>query len=274
MIQDVEADCFGLTDRGKVRAINQDQFLIATMHKMLEIQQTSLPNHTRERLTSGAVARLILVADGVGGGAAGEEASGLALEAVAYYVTTSMKCFYQHETDLEEDLLNALETSVRNSHRMVQSAASSSPDYAGMATTLTVVHLLWPRAYIVHVGDSRCYLLRDGRLIPLTRDQTLAQGLVDEGVMSKDTAEHSPLSHVLSSAIGKEIAPVSESIELQNNDSILLCTDGLTKHVNDDQIKAAMQDGDSSESTCRTLVAAALDGGGTDNVTSVVCRFA
>ena len=100
-IKDVQVDCFGLTDCGHVRKVNQDQFLIATMHKMLEIQQTSLPNHTRERLTSGAVARLILVADGVGGSAAGEEASGLALEAVAYYVTTSMQRFYKLEQDLE-----------------------------------------------------------------------------------------------------------------------------------------------------------------------------
>ena len=101
MFEMVDVDCFGLTDRGKVRKINQDQFLIATMHKLMEIQQTSLPHQTREHLTSGAMARLILVADGVGGSAAGEEASGLALESVASYVTTSMQCFYKLERDLD-----------------------------------------------------------------------------------------------------------------------------------------------------------------------------
>jgi protein phosphatase len=273
MIKDVKVDCFGLTDCGKVRKVNQDQFLIATMHKMLEIQQTSLPNHTRERLTSGAVARLILVADGVGGGAAGEEASGLALEAVAYYVTTSMQCFYKLEEDLEADLLSALETSVHNSHRMVQSAAASSPEYTGMATTLTVAHILWPRIYIVHVGDSRAYMLRGRDMSQLTRDQTLAQGLVDEGVMSPDSAERSPLSHVLSSAVGKEITPATSSVEVESGDVLLLCTDGLTKHVTVEQIRNSLAAGSPAEETCRTLVTAALDGGGSDNVTAVVCRF-
>lgn len=273
MVSDLEVDCFGLTDCGHVRSVNQDQFLIATMHKMLEIQQTSLPNHTRERLTSGAVARLVLVADGVGGGAAGEEASGLALEALAFYVTTSMKCFYQLEGDWEVDLLNALESSVQNSHRMVRSAAASSPDYTGMATTLTVAHILWPRAYLVHVGDSRCYLLRDEQLEPLTRDQTIAQGLVDEGVMSADTAEHSPLSNVLSSALGKEMMPDSRSIELQPGDTMMLCTDGLTKHVSQSEIRELMLNAAGAEEACRRLIEAALEGGGTDNVTAVVCRF-
>ena len=269
----VEVDCFGLTDRGKVRKVNQDQFLIATMHKLMEIQQTSLPHQTREHLTSGAMARLILVADGVGGSAAGEEASGLALESVAAYVTTSMQCFYRLEKDMDSDLMNALETSVRNSHQMVQSAAESNPAYRGMATTLTVVHVLWPWAYIVQVGDSRCYLFRDAKMKQLTRDQTLAQGLVDEGVMSVDTAEHSPLSNVLFSAVGKEISPATSTVRLESDDAILLCSDGLTKHVTDEQIREVFVDGDSAESICRSLVTAALDGGGTDNVTAVVCRI-
>ncbi len=273
MIKDMKVDCFGLTDCGKVRKVNQDQFLIATMHKMLEIQQTSLPNHTRERLTSGAVARLLLVADGVGGGAAGEEASGLALEAVAFYVTTSLQCFYKLEQDLEADLLNALEVSVHNSHRMVQSAAASSPEYTGMATTLTVAHVLWPRIYIVHVGDSRAYMLRAGKLLQLTRDQTLAQGLVDEGVLTQDSAERSPLSHVLSSAVGKEISPAASSVEVQSGDVLLLCTDGLTKHVTDDVIRRNLILQEPAEDTCRSLVSEALEDGGTDNITAVVCRF-
>ena len=273
MLTTVEADCFGLTDRGKVRKVNQDQFLIATMHKLMEIQQTSLPHQTREHLTSGAMARLILVADGVGGSAAGEEASGLALESVASYVTTSMQCFYKMEKGPDSDLMSALETSVRNSHQMVQSAAAANPAYRGMATTLTVVHVLWPRAYIVQVGDSRCYLFRDAEVTQLTRDQTLAQGLVDEGVMSADTAEHSPLSNVLSSAVGKEITPATSKVELESEDILLLCSDGLTKHLTDEQIREFLADGDSAETTCRSLVTAALDGGGTDNVTVVVCRF-
>jgi protein phosphatase len=107
----------------------------------------------------------------------------------------------------------------------------------------------------------------------LTRDQTLAQGLVDEGVMSPDSAERSPLSHVLSSAVGKEITPASESVEVETGDVLMLCTDGLTKHVSEERIREYLAVGEPSEDTCRTLMAAALDGGGTDNVNVVVCRY-
>jgi len=270
---DIQVDRFGLTDRGKVRKINQDQFLIASMHKLMQIEHTSLPNHTRDRLQSGAMAHLLLVADGVGGSAAGEEASGLALEAVAYYVTTSMRCFYQLENGRESDLLDELEEAVRKSHAMVRSAAASSPELRGMATTLTVVHVLWPRAYVVQVGDSRCYLYRDSALTQLTTDQTVAQGLVNEGVLSPDAAEHSPLSNVLSSAVGRDINPVTSTVLLTPGDVLLLCTDGLTKHLSAKQIAEHLAAAESAESACRALVAAALSAGGTDNVTTVVSRF-
>jgi protein phosphatase len=91
--------------------------------------------------------------------------------------------------------------------------------------------------------------------------------------MSEDSAEHSPLSHVLSSAVGKDISPVTGSVGLESGDALLLCSDGLTKHVNKEQIRAFMSGNTSAERICRDLVAAALAGGGTDNITAVVCRF-
>lgn len=270
---DVNVDCHGLTEVGKVRRVNQDQFLIASMRKVMEIEQTSLPKHTREQLHSGAMARLLLVADGVGGSAAGEEASGLALETVAAYVTTSMRCFYQLDRKLESDLLGELTKSVQQSHAMVQAAAEQTPEWEGMATTLTVVHLLWPTAYLVQVGDSRCYLYRAAELTQLTRDQTMAQDLVEQGVLPADLAEDTRWSNVLSGAVGKEIEPAASKVTLEPNDSLLLCTDGLTKHVTQEQIARLLGAATSAESACRALVAASLEGGGSDNITVVVARF-
>jgi protein phosphatase len=278
-------DCFGLTDVGKVRKVNEDQFLIASMRKVMEIEQTSLPSHTREQLHSAAMARLLLVADGVGGSQAGEEASGLALQTVAAYVTTSMKCFYQLDQRLEGDLMSELESSVQKSHAMVQSAAEGVPNLEGMATTLTVVHLLWPTAYMVQVGDSRCYLYRNEELKQLTKDQTMAQDLVESGVLPAELAEETRWSQVLSSAVGKEIEPVTSKVSLEPADSLMLCTDGLTKHLSmlctdgltkhlsRPEIAAHLEVATSAEAACRALVNGALEAGGVDNVTVVVARF-
>jgi protein phosphatase len=272
-ITNVDVDVFGLSDTGKVRKVNEDQFLVASMHKVMEIEQTSLPSQAREHLDSGAMARLLLVADGVGGSAAGEEASGLAVETVAGYVTNSMRCFYQLDKRLEEDLMSELESSVKKSHAMVQSVAEREPDHEGMATTLTVVHVLWPAVYIVQVGDSRCYRLRDGELEQLTKDQTMAQNLVDQGVLDPERADQSRWSHMLSSAVGKEITPVTSKEELQVGDALVLCTDGLTKHVSNEDIVKHVMNSDSSQEACERLISAALDDGGSDNVTVVVSLF-
>jgi serine/threonine protein phosphatase PrpC len=272
-IANVNVDVFGMTDTGKVRKVNEDQFLVASMHKVMEIEQTSLPKQAREHLDSGAMARLFLVADGVGGSAAGEEASGLAVETVAGYVTNSMRCFYQLDKQMEDDLMSELESSVQKSHAMVQSAAAKAPDYAGMATTLTVVHVLWPTVYIVQVGDSRCYRLRDGVLTQLTKDQTMAQHLIEEGVLTPENADQSRWSHMLSSAVGKEIAPATSKDELQAGDSLVLCTDGLTKHVSNEGIVRHVSSAESAQDACERLVSAALEDGGSDNVTVVVSIF-
>jgi len=182
--------------------------------------------------------------------------------------------YYQLDKQFEGDLLSELEHSVRQSHAIVQSAAESTPERQGMATTLTVVHVLWPTAYLVHVGDSRCYLFRDSGLTQLTRDQTLAQDMVERGVLTADRADDSEWSHMLSGAVGAQIAPDTSKVELARGDTLLLCTDGLTKHLKTAQITDVLRVAESAEGACRKLVTTALDRGGTDNVTVVVSRFA
>jgi protein phosphatase len=143
-----------------------------------------------------------------------------------------------------------------------------------MATTLSLGIVVWPWMYVVQVGDSRCYVYQDGVLRQVTRDQTLAQELVDQGVLSPERAHASPLNHVLSSAIGApEAVPEITRVDVrQRGCVILVCTDGLTKHVTDAEIAAHLGQMASAEQLCRTLLQLALDRGGSDNITLVVGR--
>ena len=143
----------------------------------------------------------------------------------------------------------------------------------GMATTLTVLIGVWPWAYIVQVGDSRYYLFRDGELRRITRDQTVAQDLIDQGLLTGTDATRSRLSNVLSSAIGGQIAaPVVTRLQSDWRTVHLLCTDGLTKHVPDERIRERLATMTSARQVSEALLQDALDDGGTDNVTIIVGR--
>jgi protein phosphatase len=131
----------------------------------------------------------------------------------------------------------------------------------------------WPRAFVVHVGDSRAYRYRDGVLERLTSDQTFAQMMVESGALSRTSAEMSPLKHVLWSALGStEAVPEVVVTDVTRRGVVLLCTDGLTGHVTDDEIKAHLASCTSAEATCRALIGLALERGGHDNVTAVITR--
>jgi protein phosphatase len=139
-----------------------------------------------------------------------------------------------------------------------------------MATTLTLAMVVWPSVYVVQVGDSRCYhyQVREKKLRKQTRDQTLAQDLVDKGALPADRAANSPFAHVLASAIGgREALPDVTTFMVGPGDVLLLCSDGLTKHVTDEQIAEACRTQKGSEQLARTLLEMALAGGGSDNVT-------
>ena len=258
-------DIFGLTHVGKVREANEDHYLVASLHKMLQVERTSLPADQIASFTSGSRGYLFLVADGVGGLAGGDRASGAAVHSVARYVTSATACWYDVSQDAEGQLLPELQKAVLGAHDVLLEQES------GTATTLTMVFITWPRAYVVHVGDSRCYRLRDGQLELLTTDQTIAQAMVDAGVMTQADADRTEWKHVLASALGgQEATPATFMTDCRWQDVMLLCTDGLTKHVTDDEIGAALKKEQTSEETCNALLGLALERGGTDNVT-VVC---
>jgi protein phosphatase len=271
----IDVDVRGHTDVGKVRRVNQDHFLVSALHKVIDIHDTSLPAAYRERFDSGARALLFLVADGVGGGPSGERASSLTLDAIMRYVTNSMRCFYKLDQLASPDLMTELASSVQESHIRLRSAAETEPADTGMATTVTMAHVLWPRAYIVHIGDSRCYRLREGELIQVTHDQTVSQTLIDAGAMTAEDAATSPYSSVLTQAVGAsdELEPALSRLDLEPGDTMLMCTDGLTKHVDSPTIVRLLQESPDAHAASIKLVEAALDDGGTDNVTALVARF-
>jgi protein phosphatase len=271
--KDNEFDVRGLTHPGRVRKINQDHFLIASLHKRLKVHSTSLPHPEHLRFRGERLAFMTLVADGVGGHQAGEEASRLALQSVARYITQSTECYYTHDPDQEQHFLELLHESVMKCHETVASEAEANPELRGMATTLTLVVGSWPWAYVVQVGDSRCYVLHDGVLTQVTRDQTVAQDLLDEGILTDEEAKRTAWANVLSSAIGdSKASPVTTRAVMHWGDRILVCSDGLTRHVSDARIKELLITTKNSTEACDALVQEALDGGGEDNITVVVGR--
>ena len=270
--RDDEIDIWGLTHPGKVRSSNEDHFLIGSLHKQLEIKATSLPEAEQLRTCNERLGVLLMLADGVGGHHAGEEASRMALEAVTEYVTESTVCYYQSDARAD-DFIDLLQRAAMRSHQRVLERAHADAELHGMATTLTLLIGVWPWAYLLQVGDSRYYLHRRGVLTQVSRDQTMAQELVDQGVMARSAALASPLANVLSSAIGGEqTAPVVTRLVNDWESTHLLCSDGLTKHVSDARIAERLGAMTSARQVSEALLADALDAGGTDNITIIVGR--
>jgi protein phosphatase len=266
----VRVDVAGLTDVGRKRKTNDDHFVIATLQKTVVIRQTSLPSDRAFDRLRGPEGLLMMVADGVGGRPKGALASETAITALVEYIGQAAGCFNQLDVDQEHQFLEQLELGVLEAHGRL--LAGGDPRY-GPATTLTMAMLIWPRAYIVHVGDSRAFYLRKGRLRQLTRDQTTGEYLVDVGAWTEEQARAAPLGTGLASALGsEELTPAIGLVDLNPGDTLMLCTDGLTKHVRDERIVELLGGAASAEAACRSLIDAALADGGTDNITAVVAR--
>lgn len=271
---DEELDLFGLTDRGHVRRENQDHFLIATVHPQLVIHGTSLPDPSGLPVRGTRLATLMVVADGVGGAAAGSEAARLATEAVTRYVASTLRSYHAAGSGTDEQLLEALKGAALDAHDAVRTDATLHPEATGMATTLTLAIAIWPWAYVVQVGDSRAYFFTGNELQQLTRDQTVAQSLVDQGILPRERLASSPFKHMLASAIGADEAlpEVSRFDISERGCLILLCSDGLTKHVKDEEIANSIRTMKSAEQLAKELLELALSRGGSDNITIITAR--
>ena len=267
-------EAFGLTDIGLIRKNNEDQFLVADMNHSMQVQHTSLPIHNRTRLYGGSRASLMLVADGMGGHAAGELASSLVVESVVNDTLNTMRWFSRVGADCEQELEADLKRTLEHCQTRIRAECDRVPERQGMGTTLTMAFQLEDRLYVVHVGDSRCYLFRNGKLKQITHDHTVAQQMLDQGLIT--TIDGSKWNHVLWNVIGStNTNPTLELYKgrLEPEDFIILCTDGLTKHLTEFQMTEILSTARSVDEQCRILVHQANEAGGTDNVTCVIARF-
>jgi protein phosphatase len=249
--------------------VNQDHFLICSLQKTVEVHATSLPETDMLPRRSERLAFLGVVADGVGGLAGGEDASRVAVKEITGYVASSLNCYYAHDAGQEAAFMGALQEGVIQAHQRVQEDAEGRGQRG--ATTMTLVLAIWPRIYVLQVGDSRCYLLRKEKFYRVTRDQTMAERMIAEGLVEREQAENSRLAHILTSAVGgSDIMPVMTAITSRWGDVVMACSDGLTKHVSEDAIQERLKTLTSAEQVCRQLVDDALEGGGSDNITVLV----
>lgn len=276
MAMTYQLDCHGMTDVGLVRKANEDQFLIAELGKSMLIRQSTLSLDHQGRLFGNTQGYLFIVADGMGGHAAGARASGVAASAMAHYLLNTMPWFFRLDEKYEDDLRDELRAAIERCQAIVQSDSEGRLDRLGMGTTMTMAYVLWPRLYVVHVGDTRCYLFRNGTLRRITRDHTVAQQLIDEGSLPADEAGASEWSHVLWNTIGgasTELDPEVYKLGLEAGDTLLLCTDGLTRHVTDSDMAQSASECRSAKELCATLIELANSAGGSDNTTIVSARF-
>jgi protein phosphatase len=268
-----DIDSWGLTHQGKVRKQNQDHFFLGALARGITVDRTSIDAEGRRVLHAERLASLGMVADGVGSTEGGGEAARIAVRDL---VSSVSKFFHEAEHVESEDpevFSRLLHDAALDCHESLLAKAAEEAGERHFATTLTLFLGLWPHAYLLQIGDSRCYVFRDGELTQITRDQTLAQELVDSGAMTRTTAVHSRWAGVLSSAMGGDTAaPVVTRMERDWGTVILLCSDGLTKHVPDERISERLAAMTSARQVSEQLLQDALDGGGTDNITIVVGR--
>jgi serine/threonine protein phosphatase PrpC len=270
--RDDEVDAFGLSHPGKVRVENQDRFLLATFHKRINVIQSNLDAGEQLPLGEQRLAYLAMVADGVGGGVGGAEASAAALEAIMQYVNSSMLVYYGSVAG-ETEVIELLQMAAMHAHRAVLQRRAERGVEGTMATTLTMYIGVWPTYYLLQLGDSRYYVWRDGQLTQVTRDQTVAQELVDSGVLSRVDAAKTRMANVLSSALGADTTlPVVTRLHADWRNVHMLCSDGLTRHVSDERIAEVLGSMTSAKQACEQLLQDALDGGGKDNITILIGR--
>jgi PPM family protein phosphatase len=273
----LKADVGALSDQGHVRENNEDSYLVIRFGRSLENILTNLDQDLLEH--SYAMSGYgMLVADGMGGMAAGEVASRLALKKLVELIvdTSDWTLALQRERDVKIVLTRMTDRFLQIDDTL-RKEVDNDASLQGMGTTLTIAGAMGTDLVIGHVGDSRAYLFRDGALEQLTTDHTLAQALIDAGVANRDDPASRSMRHVLTAAVGSlgsQVVPQVQRYKLHPGDQLLLCTDGLTETVEDETISKVLRQQKSAQDACQELVNLALAGGGADNITVVLANFA
>ncbi len=258
---------FGRTDVGRTREHNEDAFVVADLTTGNATLQPEVRTHA-----VGSKGTLFMVADGMGGAAAGEVASAMAVDIVLAELRTSW--IAHPETD-GETFVRAIKHATRMANEQINAFAASQPEFRGMGTTATIAGLLGDTLYLAQVGDSRAYLVRDGVARQITKDQSLMQKLIEAGELTEEEAEHSERRNIILQALGPEPTVKVDLTHqtVRRNDQLVLCSDGLSGQVTKEDIAQVVTEESDLTAACKRLIDIANANGGPDNITVVVARF-
>jgi len=265
---------FGLTHTGRVRKTNEDQFLCAELTKAMRVWQTTLSEPKAQ--FGEERGHLFLVADGMGGHRAGEQASALAVAAIEQFTLNTFKWFFHSNGSEAQRVLGQFQTALRAADARILEESAEHPELHGMGTTVTMAYHLDAQLCVVHVGDSRAYMFVDGALNQITQDHTLLAEMVRRGHVQPEQVARHRLRHVITNVLGGSEAGVdveAHAFEVHPGDRLLLCSDGLTEMLPNEAIAATLRAEPDPESACTSLVAQANDAGGRDNITVLIVRF-
>ena len=255
------------TDVGRTREHNEDSFAVADLST--EATPTEVDAFTHP---AGPRGTLFMVADGMGGAAAGEIASAMAVEIVIGEMRAN---WLMSENSDPDTFVRSIKQATKSANEHINSFAASHPEYRGMGTTATVAGFLGDTLYLAQVGDSRAYLVRNGSAQQITKDQSLMQKLIEAGELTEEEAAQSERRNIILQALGPE-PTIKVDLTHQNvrrGDTLVLCSDGLSGQVTKDDIGVIVTDSSSIEEACKRLIDRANESGGPDNITVIVARF-
>jgi PPM family protein phosphatase len=257
----------GLTDVGRTREHNEDAFVVAD----LTSGKTGAEPAASMDMT-GEKGSLFMVADGMGGAAAGEIASAMAVDIVVGEMRTN---WIASNIGNAEQFVRAIKEATKAANVRINAFAGAHPEYRGMGTTATIAGLLGDTLYLAQVGDSRAYIVREGVTRQITKDQSLMQKLIEAGELTEEEAEHSERRNIILQALGPEpqIKVDLTHQKVRRGDTLVLCSDGLSGQVNKDQIAEIVTKEPDLTRASRKLIDLANAAGGPDNITVIVARF-
>jgi PPM family protein phosphatase len=263
----VEVSVFGKTDLGRTREHNEDTFLVAD----LSTGNASLHPEVRQHKV-GPRGSLFMVADGMGGAAAGELASAMAADLIYHHLATA---WVSDDDDSADRFAFRMKEAVELANQKIYGYAREHPEVRGMGTTVTAAGVNGHDLYLAQIGDSRAYLVRNGEAIQLTKDQSLMQRLVDAGELTEEEAEQSERRNIILQALGPDPRVKVDLTRqtLSRGDTLIICSDGLSGLVKREEFPAVVAANPELSDLCGALIDLANERGGPDNITVVAARF-
>jgi serine/threonine protein phosphatase PrpC len=263
----VRVSVFGKTDLGRARDHNEDTFLVADLSTGNASLQPAVRSHE-----IGPRGSLFMVADGMGGAAAGELASAMAADLIYRHMITA---WAGDSTQSGARFAYRMKEAVELANARIYSYAREHPEVRGMGTTVTAAGVYGSDLYLAQIGDSRAYLVRESEAIQLTKDQSLMQRLVDAGELTEDEAEQSERRNIILQALGPDpkVKVDLTRQSLRSGDTLIVCSDGLSGLVRREEFAELARDHADLPALCSALIDLANERGGPDNITVVTARF-